>query len=514
MLLMHYGQLTQATYDNLGLDPCNATWGYTTVAPGKMIDYLTQNYPLAPGVQITPSTPKGTNELYFVPKADDLSPLIYAQAGAGVSEDLPPAPAGTDGKGALPGVNTLPGSELFDRIFSAAASLPTALIGGSRPLFKQNPKTGRGLVSRSAFMGYVAVSQPSGPDSERDAVFVWRGTIFKEEWAANFGQDKLVPFDPKFDQDGECPTADPHKPGVHDGFHDLYMRNARQPDPSNPGAVPALPKKGTKEVAPRTVVTQWLKKLQQEYNITTVTTTGHSLGGALSTLSAYDIGLQLKDMWADPKLESERKGWKTKAMPKVSAIAFAPPRVGNFKFLEDFSDNLHVKELRICNVKDAVPKIPGGWVQVLTSVLYKLGVNVFDDMDSPAERAFGSFYNWVCCVCSDTFNWRSRWGYFHVGQILEVDSDKNFVDHNGKPLGATDNIGKHHNLEVYLHFLDKKGVDAKGQPLTTNRNPLLLNKGDDILVDKEYPADWWRAHVDRGYQQLADGRWQFPAKPV
>ena len=49
-------------------------------------------------------------------------------------------------------------------------------------------------MPRPAFMGYVAISPSAGAGSggEVDVAFVWRGTIFKEEWAANFGADQLV----------------------------------------------------------------------------------------------------------------------------------------------------------------------------------------------------------------------------------------------------------------------------------------------------------------------------------
>ncbi|KAG2497698.1 hypothetical protein HYH03_004435 [Edaphochlamys debaryana] len=255
-------------------------------------------------------------------------------------------------------------------------------------------------------MGFVAVSSLAGddPGGERDVAFVWRGTIFNEEWTANFGQD--------------------------------WLR-----------AAPA----------------------------------GHSLGGALATLSAYDIGLQLSDMWADPKLELERKGWKTKAMPKVTAITFASPRVGNFKFLEAFSDELRIRQLRVCNKGDPVPKFPGGWMQVLTSLLSHLGIDVYSDMDSSTARKFGLVDYWVSWFNAAVLHVKSRWNYFHVGTVLEV----------------------------CLHFLDKKGTRGN----FTSRNPLFLNKGDDVLVDQDYPADWWRAAAVRGYELQADGRWQYPMKP-
>ncbi|KAG2437291.1 hypothetical protein HXX76_005949 [Chlamydomonas incerta] len=177
-------------------------------------------------------------------------------------------------------------------------------------------------------------------------------------------------------------------------------------------------------------------------------------------------------------------------------------------FVRTLSDKHNVRHLRICNIHDFVPKVPGGWVQLLTSVLYKLGLDVYSDMDSAAARAFAGFYTWVSAATA--LFWRSRWGYFHAGTIMEVDSDS---DPAFNKVGSTPRSGlmklpsgKHHNLEVYLYLLSLKGVKSGA----TTRNKLFLNKGDDILIDtKAYPADWWRATSDRRYRlRPQDGRWE------
>jgi hypothetical protein len=49
-LILTYGEMAQATYDQLGLDSCTRdTYGTIEVAPAKMLEYLDVNYPLAPG---------------------------------------------------------------------------------------------------------------------------------------------------------------------------------------------------------------------------------------------------------------------------------------------------------------------------------------------------------------------------------------------------------------------------------------------------------------------------------
>jgi hypothetical protein len=44
----------------------------------------------------------------------------------------------------------------------------------------------------------------------------------------------------------------------------------------------------------------------------------------------------------------------------------------------------------------------------------------------------------------------------------------------------------------------------------SSRNPLLLNKSDDLLSDEHFPANWWRQPDKRGYKQDDGGCWIYP----
>jgi hypothetical protein len=44
----------------------------------------------------------------------------------------------------------------------------------------------------------------------------------------------------------------------------------------------------------------------------------------------------------------------------------------------------------------------------------------------------------------------------------------------------------------------------------SSRNPLLLNKSDDLLSDEHYPANWWRQPDKRGYRKDEGGYWIYP----
>eukprot|EP00878_Enallax_costatus_P005614 GHUV01005887.1.p1 GENE.GHUV01005887.1~~GHUV01005887.1.p1 ORF type:complete len:573 (+),score=69.78 GHUV01005887.1:124-1842(+) len=465
-MLVTYGEMSQATYDNLGLDQCDKnTYGQTLSSnPQDLLKYLTSNYPLdekAPAPNAT-----GTGERYKLPNlctvkhnGSDitLSPLIHALPG-----QL------TDGKIARRYTNWSALNGFVDKLFNTGSTIMVAFIDGNnggRALFRTNPVTGRGKQARGSFIGYVATTTPKNPDDEVDVALVWRGTIFREEWQSNFAQDELRAWRPDptkaaeeiasrsakpvsgstpshknhpfhdlesfVDEDHTAP--DPGLIGVHDGFDDLYNRAIDQPESGE-------------HLSPRQVVRKWLMKLMKEHKVTTITTTGHSLGGGLATISAFGCAKLLDDefdTW-------NKAGWKTQEKPKVTLISFASPRGGNFKFVEEFR-RLNVRALRIVNKGDIVPLVPGLFVQFFTSVFEKLPIPVIGkiaalDMDSWPVRTVGWLYYAVSWVWAKVpvIGWNTRWGYFHVGQVLELDPAEGGQGVIVGDLGA----GPRHNLEV------------------------------------------------------------------
>lgn len=184
-LLLTYGELCQATYDNLGMDSCDKeTYGYATTkyhqptsSKKDILSYLTADYSLDPVVN-KPDGLKGTRDKYTLPKADGLNPIIHALPGTELDahhRDVAP--------------------KLLSKAFSTVSGFLVGFLDenmGGYQLFTADPATGRGKVQRDTFFGYIAVSEPSGPDNEVDVAVVWRGTIFKEEWESNFSGDELV----------------------------------------------------------------------------------------------------------------------------------------------------------------------------------------------------------------------------------------------------------------------------------------------------------------------------------
>lgn len=77
--------------------------------------------------------------------------------------------------------------------------------------------------------------------------------------------------------------------------------------------------------------------------------TGHSLESALAMLSAYDIAeMGLNQSESDDEAESTR----------ITVFSLAGTRVGNAAF-KDRCEELGLKFLRVVNVDDSVPKVPG-----------------------------------------------------------------------------------------------------------------------------------------------------------
>jgi hypothetical protein len=81
--------------------------------------------------------------------------------------------------------------------------------------------------------------------------------------------------------------------------------------------------------------------------------------GALATLAAYDVGLRLaRSDEGSIRKTLEKEGVKVRKTIHVSAITFAAPRVGNPEFKAAVR-RAGVKVLRVVNLRDVVPLVPG-----------------------------------------------------------------------------------------------------------------------------------------------------------
>ncbi|XP_023737474.2 phospholipase A1-Igamma2, chloroplastic [Lactuca sativa] len=296
------------------------------------------------------------------------------------------------------------------------------------------------------WIGYVAVSddETTARLGRRDIAIAWRGTVTKLEWyedLMNFlkpvSAQKLASRDPKIK--------------VMAGFLHIYTDKDQSCMYSEFSAREQL----LAELARLTMI---YGEKKEEISITI---TGHSLGSALAILSAYDIaesGLDILDNMHD--------------IP-ISVMSFSGPRVGNTRF-QNRLELLGVKVLRVFNVHDKVPNVPGFFLNEYTSSLAR---HIFD---------------WT------------TWFYSHVGEELAL-------DHTKSPFVKTKlDLPSKHNLELLLHLVD--GYHGKGTEfcLSSGRDKALLNRDGDILKG-EYliPPKWFQVE-NKGLRKKPNGKWELP----
>uniref|UniRef100_A0A6N2LMV5 Fungal lipase-type domain-containing protein n=1 Tax=Salix viminalis TaxID=40686 RepID=A0A6N2LMV5_SALVM len=301
--------------------------------------------------------------------------------------------------------------------------------------------------NKANWIGYVAVSDDETTRclGRRDITIAWRGTVTHLEWISDL-MDFLKPIN-----GNKIPCPDPTVK-VEYGFLDLYTdkdENCR-----------------FCKYSAREQVLSELKRLTETYadEEMSITITGHSLGSALATLSAYDI--------AETGLHVMQDG---RALP-VSVFSFSGPRVGNSRFKERI-ESLGVKVLRVVNVQDVVPKSPGLFFnEQVPPPLMKLAEGL-------------------------------PWAYSHVGVELALDQRNSpFLKQTSDPACA-------HNLEAHLHLLD--GYHGKGHRfiLSSGRDPALVNKACDFLKDHHLVPPNWRQDENKGMIRNNEGRWVQPERP-
>ncbi|KAH7519086.1 hypothetical protein ACOSP7_002253 [Xanthoceras sorbifolium] len=182
----------------------------------------------------------------------------------------------------------------------------------------------------SNWIGFVAVATDEGKAAlgRRDIVITWRGTIESFELVNDF-DFPLVPASPLFGEKA-CDAK------VHRGWLSIYTSE----DPNS---------RFTK-ISAREQVLLEVKRLMEEFKdeVISITTTGHSLGAALATLSAADIVIN----GFNKQIEKPDK------QCPVTTFGFASPRVGDSKF-KDLLDSMEdLRILRVRNQPDLITHYP------------------------------------------------------------------------------------------------------------------------------------------------------------
>ncbi|XP_042023103.1 phospholipase A1-Igamma3, chloroplastic-like isoform X1 [Salvia splendens] len=314
------------------------------------------------------------------------------------------------------------------------------------PNFFQKSTTNNIWSPHANWMGYVAVATDADEIrrlGRRDIGVAWRGTVTYLEWIHDL-------------KDILCPAHFRDDPNVkiESGFFDLYTSKEKEQNCE------------FCSFSAREQVLAELRRIIHRFRgeELSITITGHSLGAALALLSAYDV--------AEVKLNSVVGG----TIP-VTVFSFAGPRVGNLRFKER-CDELGIKVLRVVNVHDRVPRVPG----IITNEKFQYQKYLEDAMSFP-------------------------WSYAHVGVELGL-------DHTHSPfLKNTKDLRCAHNLEAHLHLLD--GYHGKGKQLwlASKRDVALVNKSCDFLkAEYGVPPNWWQDE-HKGMVRSGEGRWVVPERP-
>ncbi|KAI3780490.1 hypothetical protein L2E82_10471 [Cichorium intybus] len=281
-------------------------------------------------------------------------------------------------------------------------------------------------LGQSNWMGYIAVSTEKSKDllGRRDIVVSWRGTIQISEWIENFDFPLML-------ASNVFPTSKCAL--VHSGFLSIYTSSNANSRYNKTSA--------------RDQVLSTIKQLVEKYKNeeTSITVLGHSLGGALATLTGGDIAV---NGYNKPTSQPN------KSIP-VTVFAYGNPMVGNICLRELLhkQENLHI--LRTVNIID--------FIQLLPPFI----------------------------------------GYEHIGRKLVIDTRKS------RYLKPVESYAKRHNMEVsYLHGLaGSQGVDKEFK-FEVARDLALINKRSNLLRD-EYliPEHWW-TQQNKGMVQLPNGSWK------
>ena len=265
------------------------------------------------------------------------------------------------------------------------------------------------VAAQSSYVGYVAVCNDKEEIKRlgrRDIVVAYRGTTTCLEWLENLRATLTHVSVPSITTETTTEPCSMEENGamVESGFLSLYTSTV-----SNNKSFMSLQDMVRKEIGR-------IRKTYQGENLS-LTITGHSLGAALATLTAYDI----KNSFLQPP-------------PLVTVISFGGPRVGNRSFRRRLEEQ-GTKVLRIVNSDDVITKVPGF---------------VFDDVDKTEDVAacnggvqVAKFQRWIRKRAEEV-QWLL---YSEVGKELRLCS-------RDSPYLRGVNIATSHDLNTYLHLVD------------------------------------------------------------
>ncbi|KAI8002072.1 hypothetical protein LOK49_LG09G02361 [Camellia lanceoleosa] len=302
------------------------------------------------------------------------------------------------------------------------------------PRWLERSVLGQTWSKDSNWMGFVAVSddEETRRIGRRDIVIAWRGTVAPSEWYEDL-QRKLEPIG-----EGEAK--------VEYGFLSIYTSKSDATRYNKSSASEQVMKE----------VKRLVKFHKARGEQVSLTITGHSLGGALALLNAYEAATSIPNL-------------------PISIISFGAPRVGNIAFRDEIYQ-MGVKTLRVVVKQDLVPRMPG--------IVFNESLQMLDDFTGTLD-----------------------WVYTHVGAELKLDVRSSpYLKHGGF------NVLGFHMLETYLHLVD--GFMSTSSTFRSNarRDVALVNKACDMIVDELRIPPCWYQMENKGLVCNDHGRWVKPRR--
>ncbi|KAK4372107.1 hypothetical protein RND71_007491 [Anisodus tanguticus] len=235
---------------------------------------------------------------------------------------------------------------------------------------------------RSSWIGYVAVCDDVDEIARlgrHDVVIAYRGTATCSEWLENLRATlTCLPDDM---------APENRAPMVQSGFLSMYTSKIE----GNPSL--------------QDTILEEIASILNNYSDEplSITITGHNLGAALATLTAYDITTKFNHL------------------PMVTVLSFGGPRIGNNSCRYQLTKN-GTKVLRIVNSDDLITKVPGFVIDD-------------DDVASRGDATVARLASWLEKYMEDT-----QWVYDEVGKELK--------------LSSKGNVATSHDLKTYLHLVN------------------------------------------------------------
>ncbi|EPS65776.1 hypothetical protein M569_09001, partial [Genlisea aurea] len=244
----------------------------------------------------------------------------------------------------------------------------------------------------SSWIGYVAVCDDADEIARlgrRDVVVAYRGTSTCMEWLENLRATlTCLP--------SEMSSVSGSK--VQSGFLSLYTSST--------------PEKPSLQTSVKEEINRILRKYAGEP--LSITITGHSLGAALATLTAYDIATTVENP------------------PLVTVVSFGGPRVGNKTFRRQL-EKTAVKVLRIVNSDDPITKVPG--------FVLEDGGAAAEKTRTPRSQST-AMLKWLHRRAEE-----AQLVYAEIGEELRLSS-------NDSPYLNNPSVATCHDLKTYLHLVD------------------------------------------------------------